>query len=107
MADVMNLRLMPDYDCHPVWEISHDGVRNVDPNDLPISDQLKSHIRHWAERFDATLCAGDPASSGFASPADEADFEREGLRLWAALRAELGERAVVTYFSQLERREIH
>lgn len=103
----MKLRLMPDYDSHPLWEILPDGVRNLAPEELPISGDLQRALVAWAGRYDATLNREDPAASGFKTAQDERDFEEAGLRLWERLRLELSGQAEVTYFSQLEHRELH
>lgn len=102
----MRLRLMPDYECFPLWEVRPDGVRNVDPGELGMSQQLRSELHEWSATYDATLCRDDPASSGFASPEQERAFEETGRRLWQALRVELGDDVELSYFSQLEGREI-
>jgi hypothetical protein len=94
----MKLRLMPDYDCHPLWETLPGGVRNVAPEDLPLSRELREALSAWAERYNATLNRDDPAASGFKTVEDERDFEATGLRLWDQLRRELGDQAEVTYF---------
>jgi hypothetical protein len=102
----MKLRLMPDYECYPLWESRAAGAVNVDPADLPISDRLRQELRAWAQQYDATLNRHDPASSGFADREAEQAFEQEGLRLWQALRDELGPAADVSYFSQLAGEDI-
>lgn len=97
---------MTDYEYHPLWEVLPDGVRNIDPGELQISEQLRSVLREWSAAYDATLRREDPASSGFASPEQERAFEETGMRLWEALRVELGGNAEVSYFSQLQGREL-
>jgi hypothetical protein len=100
----MKLRLMPDYDCHPLWETLPDGVRNVAPEELPLSPDLQRALSAWAERYNATLNRDDPLASGFETVDDERDFEETGLHLWERLRLEMGERTEVTYFSQRKHR---
>lgn len=102
----MKLRLMADYQCHPLWEKLESGVRNVSPAELPISDALKHALVAWAASYDSTLNQDDPAQSGFPSEREERGFEATGLRLWAALRAELGPTVDVSYFSQESRCEL-
>lgn len=101
----MKLRLMSDYNCYPLWEIRPSGARNVSPQEIPISDRLRQELLTWADQYDATLNREDPVSSGFVSQEAEEAFEEEGLRLWKALREELGESAEVSYFSQLNQKE--
>lgn len=86
----MKLRLMADYECHPLWERLESGVRNLPPSELPLSKELKEALEFWAHDYDATLRRDDPAASTFPSEKAEHQFEATGLRLWAALRAELG-----------------
>lgn len=102
----MKLRLMPDYDCHPLWDVRVDGVRNIAVDELAISPQLKRELSAWADRYDKTLDRDDPASSGFPSDQAELEFDQEGRHLWELLRKELGADVEVTYFSQIENCEI-
>ena len=102
----MRLRLMPDYDCHPLWLVLPDGVKNLDPATLPISTDLRQTLKDWAASYDKTLNEGDPANSGFPSEAEESQFESTGIRLWDLLRSELGPGFEVTYFSQKAHREL-
>ena len=85
------LKLMPDYDCFPLWEVGspeHSG--DVDPNSLPISPALKTKLLEWARRFDRTLNRSDPVGSGFHDAEEEAQFWREGAALGELLRKEFG-----------------
>ncbi|HLU68620.1 MAG TPA: hypothetical protein VKZ63_20205 [Kofleriaceae bacterium] len=102
----MRLRLMTDYECHAIWEILPDGVRNLSPRDLPISPGLAARIEEWQRAYDATMVADDPAASGFASAEEERAFEATGRELWRALQGELGPSHEVSYFSQTEGREL-
>ena len=94
MAD--RLKLMSDYHCFPLWAMPG----NVDPDDLPLSDELKSALHGWAASFDRTLNHDYPPDSGFADTQDEEGFVSEGLRLWQELRRELHGLYEVVYFSQ-------
>jgi hypothetical protein len=102
----MKIRVMPDYNCYPLWKVGPTGVENVDPRELAISASLAKELLDWADVYDATLRRDDPASSGFSSSEAEISFENDGVRLWKALINELGESSEVTYFSQLKREEI-
>ncbi len=97
------LKLMPDYHCFPVWKAGGE-VGNVDPDDLPLTGDLKAALRAWAAAYDATLNQEYPPDSGFASPAEEEEFEAEGRRLWRELQAQLGPEYQVVYHSQREGR---
>ena len=91
---------MADYECFPLWGV--DRVGNVDPEDLPLSDETKSWLERWAEAYDQTLNRQDPLSSGFATQQDEDAFESEGKALWNKLKDELGSAYHVLYYSQRE-----
>lgn len=84
------LKLMADYECHPLWGTAPDEIGDVDPTSLPISAGLVADLGRWAATFDATLARDDPARSGFTSAEAEVAFRAEGERLAARLRAELG-----------------
>lgn len=94
---MLKLRLMADYNCHPLWDEGA-SVGNVDPGDLLISAELKRDLVAWAHAYDATLCSEDPRMSGFRTPEEEQRFESEGAELWRRLRLELGSGARVRYF---------
>ena len=99
------LRLMSDYHCFPLWEYTDDGdlYDNVNPDDLPLTNELKSALHAWADAYDRTLNQEYPPESGFASPEEEA-FEAEGRRLWRELQAQLGPEYKVVYYSIRENR---
>lgn len=40
------IKLMADYDCFPLWKSSPGEVGNIDPEDLPISYDLKAYLPH-------------------------------------------------------------
>lgn len=90
------IKLMADYQCFPLWEASPGEVGNIDPEGLPISQNLKDQLSAWARAFDATLNMDYPPDSGFESEEAEAEFKREGYRLAEQLRGELGPRFTVT-----------
>jgi hypothetical protein len=90
---------MPDFNCFPLWKAGGE-IGNVDPDDLPLTGDLKAALQAWASAFDKTLNQEYPPDSGFANPAEEAAFETEGRRLWRELQAQLGPEYKVVYFSQ-------
>lgn len=97
------IKLMADYHCFPLWEVGGE-VRNVNPDDLPLTVELRAELRAWANAYDRTLNQEDPANSGFATPAEEEAFEAEGRRLWRALQDQLGSDYKVIYFSERDGR---
>ena len=84
------IKLMPDYQCHPLWEASPGAMGNIDPDTLPISRDLVAHLAEWAKTYDSTLNVDDPVQSGFKSDGERLDFIGAGNRLAEALQAELG-----------------
>lgn len=84
------IKVMSDYQCHPLWDMSPGMYSDVDPNTLPISAELKQQFADWARVFDETLDMSDPASSGFNSAEAEAAFKAKGVQLAQQLQIELG-----------------
>lgn len=97
------LKLMPDYQCFPLWKTSGE-IGNVNPDELPLTNDLKVALRAWANAYDNTLNQEYPPDSGFASPLEEEAFEAEGKRLWKELQAQLGPEYQVAYYSSREAR---
>ncbi|ENC6657469.1 hypothetical protein ACK325_07670 [Aeromonas hydrophila] len=85
-----NIRLMADYQCHPLWNMSPDEYGDIDPCELPISEELQQSLSKWAAMYDETLDSDYPPNSGFKSEALECEFKLEGERLAESLRNELG-----------------
>lgn len=83
-------KLMPDYQCDPLWSSSG----NVDPKTLPISKGLQRDLQLWSNTFESATNQGQ---SGFASPKEKAAFVGQGTRLKNALQAELGEGYKIKY----------
>jgi hypothetical protein len=84
------LKVMADYQCHPLWDMSPGMYGDVDPNTLPISAELKQQFADWARAFDETLDTSDPANSGFRSAEVEVAFNATGVELAEQLQKELG-----------------
>jgi hypothetical protein len=97
------LKLMTDYECFPLWKVGGE-IGNVDPDDLPLANELKAALRAWASAYDNTLNQEYPPDSGFASPAEEEAFEAEGRRLWNELQAQLSPEYKVVYYSSRDSR---
>ncbi|WP_085690281.1 MULTISPECIES: hypothetical protein [unclassified Pseudomonas] len=89
------IKLMPDYECHPLWNMSPGEYGDIDPLDLPISDVLKSRLKVWATKYDETLDMNYPPNSGFKSKVLELVFKEEGKLLAELLQRELGAEYVI------------
>jgi len=84
------IKVMADYQCHPLWDMSPGMYGDVDPNTLPISVELKQQLANWARAFDETLDMSDPANSGFKSTEAATAFKATGVQLAEQLQRELG-----------------
>ncbi len=84
------IKLMADYQCSPLWNISPGDYYNIDPDELPMSQGLRAKLMDWAQAFDATLNMADPLSSPGFTDEERALFQREGAELAKRLRDELG-----------------
>lgn len=92
------IKLMADYECFPLWENAPGEIGNIDPDSLPISDDLKCMLYEWAKRYDQTLNLADPINSGFRDEFDIVSFVNEGKVILSLLSKELGKEYVVTSF---------
>jgi hypothetical protein len=99
------LKLMADYGCFPLWEYADtDLIDNANPDAFPLTNELKAALQAWAGTYDKTLNDEYPPDSGFASPAAEDAFDAEGMRLWRALREQLGLGYKIVYYSSRDAR---
>ncbi|MFJ5159785.1 hypothetical protein ACIP6T_11490 [Pantoea sp. NPDC088449] len=94
------IKLMADYQCHPLWDISPENYGDISPEELPISSKLKDRLREWAERYDAILNINDPVSSGFKSEEEKKQFIDDGYKLAHHLQEELGDKYNIIYHSE-------
>jgi len=89
--------LMPDYECHPLWWRGDHEPGEIDPSSLPLSKDTVRDLNAWARTFDSWLDPDDPAGGPEPPPEAVSAFEAEGVRLWKALRRELGDAYSVLY----------
>ena len=86
-----NLKLRPDYQCFPLWEINDESIsEDIDPNGLPISQELKRDLYAWMDKYNSTLDWEYPPDSGFKSEQEEQQFKQDGKKLQQRLQQELG-----------------
>ncbi len=89
------IKLMPDYECCPLWDMTPGEYGDIDPMTLPIPELLQSQLMDWARVYDETLNMENPANSGFITVDAKDAFEAEGMRLADRLRSELGPEFIV------------
>lgn len=94
------LKLMPDYDCWPLWwgKNSH-KVGNVNPSTLKLSKSLIKELSDWSDKFNQILDRTDPLKSTFSSKSELISFEINGVKLWKKLKDELGSAFTISYYS--------
>ena len=95
----MMYRLLPDYECSPIWAGDGSDYRNLAPSEVSVSIGLQKALRDWAARYEQTYNRTDPLSSGFKSADDEQSFDKDGYQLWNRLKDELGSEHKVDYYS--------
>ena len=47
------IKLMLDYGCSPLWWDQEDRVGNIEPNDLPLTEETIKKLNNIADRFDS------------------------------------------------------
>lgn len=85
------LRLSAEYFCFPVWEVYDGGVQDIDPQTLPVSDQLKCDLVEWQKLHQSSYNDEYPPDSQFLTKDDELKFRQQRLVLCKRLKHELGE----------------
>ncbi|MDF8332844.1 hypothetical protein [Novosphingobium cyanobacteriorum] len=96
----LRIKVMPDYECAPLWWDGGDRVGDVPPEELGLPDALCRDLWDWAARHDATLDRDDPARSGFGSDEALKAFEAEGLQLTRRVAEALGDTARVRWWRE-------
>jgi len=84
------IKLMADYHCFPLWCASPGEIGNINPDELPISIELKNRLYKWANLFDETLDMDNPINSGFSNVDDKIFFKKEAYEIAKLLKDELG-----------------
>lgn len=82
------IKLMPDYNCYPLWDI--DKLKNIAPQELPLSKKLCVKLESWQKQYDKTLNSDYPPLSGFENEKMKKSFIKEAENLKKELQVELG-----------------
>ncbi|MDG2944694.1 hypothetical protein [Exercitatus varius] len=85
----MIIKFFPEFSCYSLWVVTEFGVDNIDPNELPLSDNLKTDIKKWEDEYESIYNPNNPAESGFESSKAEAEFWNTGEKLFKRLKTEL------------------
>jgi len=93
------IKLMADYYSFPLWNNFPGEVGNINPENLPLSSELKERLNYLSNKYDSILNEEDPVSSDFETKEDELTFIREGNELAKCLQLELGYSYQVIYYS--------
>lgn len=101
---VRRFKLMADYECWPVWDMSDGGYLNTDPRELGLDTGLTERLEAWAELYDKQLNHEDPAASGFATDDARRAFDEAGVLLWWQFQLALPD-AEIFYFSEVFQRQ--
>jgi hypothetical protein len=57
------IKVMADYDCHPLWALDEDQYGDFPPSALDLSPELTRDLDAWADAYTASLNREDPARS--------------------------------------------
>lgn len=78
-AKPVNLRLRPDWQCHPLWDA--DTGENVSPHELELPDELAGRIEAWDDTWQATYNSDDPSASGFTTQQERTGYHETGKQI--------------------------
>ena len=56
-AQSRTIKVMADYDCHPLWALDADLVGDFPPEDIGVSAELCHDLKDWAQSFNASSTA--------------------------------------------------
>lgn len=86
----MKVKLMPEYECYPIWVENKGLFDNIKPEKLPISPGLAIDIMEWSKIYEKTYNHKNPIESGFLTDIDKEFFCNRGIILKERLALELG-----------------
>src|SRR4029079_7239304 len=95
---VTHILLEPDWGTSGLWMMHPGEPGDVDPTDLPISDELAVRMSAWTEVMEDLRHVSDyPPEWMFASADDERSWVDDGASIATDLQHELGHRYQVHY----------
>lgn len=62
-AQCKRIKVMTDYDTHPLWALDEDLYGDFPPEQLNLSPELTRDLNAWAEAYSSSLNREDPADS--------------------------------------------
>jgi hypothetical protein len=74
------IKVMHDWGCWALWDVSPTGAGNVDPAGLPIPKELAEAFDRWSAEWDSKLNRDDPAATDVAEEEVES-LDRTGREL--------------------------
>lgn len=83
----IRIKLWADYGSYPIWGV--DEIDNIDPEELPLSQETIDRLNAWQDAYDQTLNQDYPPLSDFPTLQAKLNFKLEAINLWKKLRLEL------------------
>ena len=62
-SQAKRIKVMADYDCHPLWALDDGLYGDIAPADMGLSDELTRDLDAWAEAYTSALDHDDPTVS--------------------------------------------
>ena len=87
LSETKTVKVMADYDTHPLWALDPDLDGDIPPEDMQLSPELTRDLNEWAAAYNASLNRDDPAQSFWS---EEQPTRPDG---WARPRAWVRARA--------------
>lgn len=90
------VRLMSDYCSSGLW--AEGGM--IEYSSLNLSENLSKRIYDWVGTYEGWLDWSYPGNSPEPPLEEQEDFDKEGIKIWKQLIAELGDDYEVVYFGE-------
>lgn len=86
-ATCKRIKVMADYDCHPLWALDEELYGDFAPEALGLSPELTRDLNAWADAFSSSLNRDDPTDSLW-TPQQHADHAAQARPLAQRLARE-------------------